>query len=327
MKEPSVTIIIPFHWINGTGNYYRFLNEFNKFLEIEYKKYEILLITDPGQKIREIHDKKVRCISYPSQTISPADKRDFALKYVKSDLCAFIDDDAYPDPRWIKKAVGYFKNKQIVAVGGPGLTPPDDGYWEKVSGLVYESFFCSGAAQYRFVSSQPRYVDDYPAYNLFVRTKVLKSVNGYGNSFYGGEDTFLCMKLIKKGRIFYDGEVIVYHHRRKLFFDFLWQIANVGMHRGYFARKYPQTSRRWFYFLPSIATTIFIILIILSFINQSVMISTFIILFLAYSVSVLSVIERTNFHKALMVGLGVLLVHFSYGLFFIKGLFTVKLIH
>ncbi|MCJ7633369.1 DUF72 domain-containing protein, partial [Candidatus Bathyarchaeota archaeon] len=47
-------------------------------------------------------------------------------------------------------------------------------------------------------------------------------------------------------------------------FDHMKQIANVGVHRGYFAKMYPDTSRRIFYFLPSIVVMILLFGLILS---------------------------------------------------------------
>ena len=58
-----------------------------------------------------------------------------------------------------------------------------------------------GARSFATASSRatPRTVDDYPAYNLFVRREALEHVGGWGTTFYGGEDTVLCLKLAEAG--------------------------------------------------------------------------------------------------------------------------------
>src|SRR3989304_526581 len=102
--HPLVSVIIPLHWGLRRENYKRFLNDFNKFLNLEYDNYEILLVTD--KKIRPpFTSEKIKFIAVNKETFSPSEKRDFALKYVKGEICAFIDDDAYPDKNWIKEAV------------------------------------------------------------------------------------------------------------------------------------------------------------------------------------------------------------------------------
>jgi glycosyltransferase involved in cell wall biosynthesis len=317
-NEPFVSIIIPLYVICD-----RFFEDYKKYSELNYPKYEILIVCDKKIPTKKIP--KARLILTHKRKTGPAIKRDIALKKAKGEICAFIDDDAYPDPDWLMHAVKNFKRNSVIAVGGPGVTPPEDKKNEKLAGLVYESYFCSGATQNRFVSLKPCFIDEWPAYNLFVRKDVLKEVGGYGNDFYGGEDTFLCNKLIKKGKIYYEPNAIVYHHRRKIFFDLLKQIGNVGMHRGFFAKKYPATSRRWFYFLPSILTLGFLGFLVFGMIDHTVM--PFFLFFLTFFVTIgtMSVIDKTSLPNALVVGVGIILVHLSYGIYFIKGLLIADL--
>ena len=55
-------------------------------------------------------------------------------------------------------------------------------------------------------------------------------------------------------RIIYDPEVRVHHHRRDIFGPHLRQVKSYALHRGFFARKFPATSLRFSYFVPSIFT-------------------------------------------------------------------------
>src|SRR5439155_18879431 len=80
------------------------------------------------------------------------------------------------------------------------------------------------------------------------------SIGGWKSSFYGGEDTKFCLELTKAGfRLRYDPSVVVFHYRRPVFRAHMRQVGNVGRHRGYFVRRFPQTSRRPTYFLPTAA--------------------------------------------------------------------------
>lgn len=186
---------------------------------------------------------------------SPAEKRDAALPHVRGEICAFIDDDAYPSEDWFERALACLRDGDVVAVGGPGVTPPESPLPERVGGAYYESRLGSGALRYRFRPvGGVRDVDDFPAYNFFVRTEALRDVGGWATRFYGGEDTKLCLALVRSGhRIVYDPRVLVYHYRRPVFRPHMRQIANVGRHRGWFVRSFPETSRRAIYFAPAAA--------------------------------------------------------------------------
>ncbi|OGM69899.1 hypothetical protein A2975_04800 [Candidatus Woesebacteria bacterium RIFCSPLOWO2_01_FULL_44_14] len=306
-KSPKVSIIIPLYVDTP-----RFYKDLKKFEKLNYSNYEIVVVSD--KKI-EIKDLKARVLITGKKRTGPAEKRDIAIAQAKGEICAFIDDDAYPDPNWLKNAVVHFRHPQIAAVGGPGVTPKEDCYWEQLTGLVYGSFFCGGLARYRFVQGNMQFVDDYPAYNLVVRKDVLEKVGGYGSHFYGGEDTFLCLKIIKKGyKILYDPEAVVYHHRRALFIPYLKQIANVGLHRGYFAKRFPETSLKPMYFLPSVLALGFILL---PFINSPIFFGA---TGLFLSVGLVSVISKTNLQNSLLISVGIIVTHLIYGINFIKGL-------
>lgn len=321
MKQPLISIIIPLHWGLKPENLERFLWDLRKYIKLNYKKFEIILVTEKKVSLPHI-SKRINNLVI-NKSCGPAEKRDFALKYARGDICAFIDDDAYPAKNWLKSAIINFRDKNIIAVGGSGITPKEDSFMQKLGGLVYESIFISWGFQERFIIGKKKRVYDWPAYNLLVRTKILKEVGGYGNFFYGGEDTFLCLKLLQKGILIYEPKAFVYHHRRPLFLPHLKQILNVGVHRGYFARVFPKTSRGLIYFMPSILTSGFIILLILSIYSKFIML-VFLTIFSAFLlISFISVLPKTNILGAILSSVGVVLTHVVYGVGFMKG-FVIK---
>lgn len=315
-KSPFVSIIIPLYVIEDT-----FFSDLNYFKRLNYRKFEILIVCDKKVELPKIKGLRFQLILTGKKRTGPAEKRDIAIKKARGTICAFIDDDAYPSPKWLKKAIVHFNHPQIAAVGGPGLTPKEDGYWEQLTGLVYSSFFCGGFAQHRFVKRRMTFVDDYPAYNLIVRKDVLKEIGGYNSHFYGGEDTFLCLKIIKTGlKILYDPEVVVYHHRRALFVPYLKQIANIGKHRGYFAKKFPETSRRLVYFIPSILSFGLISGLIYSIFNIKIFVLIFLILIIFILLGIFSLTRKSqSLVKCFLASSGIILTHVVYGIFFIRG--------
>lgn len=244
MKKLLVSIIIPF----------REMNEFVKenvraCLGSSYDNFEILLIPDSRLGMEKIKN----CRMMESGVVGPAVKRDLGAKAARGEILAFIDDDVYPTNYWLQSVVVGFKEKEVAAVGGPGVTPPGVSWQEAASGWFSASPIGSGGFSYRFLPRERRYVDDYPSMNLAVRKADFWKVGGFDSAYWPGEDTKLCLDLVNKlgKKILYEPTALVYHHRRQFWVPHLLQHGNFGIHRGYFARVLPQTSARLVYFMPS----------------------------------------------------------------------------
>lgn len=215
-------------------------------------RHELLVVSDHAHD--GLPDRAQLLITGAHTDTSPAEKRDFAIPHAQGRICAFLDDDAWPaDEHWIESALKRFEDPTVDALGGPGVTPPGSPLRERLGGAFYESPLGSGSLRHRFVAQSPvRDIDDWPAYNFFVRTDALRDVGGWATRFYGGEDTKLCLSLVESGhRIVYDPEVVVEHQRRPVFRAHMRQLGNVGRHRGWFVRRFPRTSASPIYFAPS----------------------------------------------------------------------------
>ncbi len=186
----------------------------------------------------------------------PAEKRDAAVREARGEILAFLDDDAYPDGGWLAAALPHFQDASVVAVGGPSLTPPDDPLWAQVSGAVFASWLGSGPTRFRHTPVGPvRRIDDWPTVNLLVRRDAFLAVGGFATSYWPGEDTKLCLDLIQRGGvILYDPAARCFHHRATTPLRHLRQVSRYGLHRGHFAKIFPETSRRFSYGLPVLAT-------------------------------------------------------------------------
>ena len=246
--KPRVSVIVPLH--RDTPAFRRCVEAVRS---LPGEDHELIVVSD--RPVAELPT-DVRVVITGAETdTSPAEKRDAAVDVAAGEILAFVDDDAYPAPDWLDRALERLDDPAVAAVGGPGVTPPQSPFRERASGAFYESLFGSGGLRARFRASGPsRTVDDWPAYNLLIRREALARVGGWGSSFYGGEDTKVCLALREAGyTIVYDPAVLVYHHRRAIFAAHLRQVGNVGRHRGYFVRKFPGTSARPTYFLPAAA--------------------------------------------------------------------------
>jgi len=294
-------------------------------LNLDYKDYEIIILPNekPAKIPNYLKNRKIKII--PTGKVSPAIKRDVGAKKSKGQYLAFIDDDAYPKENWLKIAEKIFKEKQVVAIGGPAITPEKDSTSQKASGLFFETLFGGGGMSYRYKPAKNSfYVEDYPSVNLIVSKKAFFEVKGFDNEFWPGEDTKFCLDLIKKGhKIWYSNELIVYHHRRSTIKAHLKQVGNYGRHRGYFAKRFPETSFKLTYFMPSIFLIGNLLLIILSFLSRLIFnmyISLLIIYFILLGIDVFA--RTSNIKIGLLTIIIVFLTHLFYGLMFIKGILS-----
>jgi len=318
------SIIIPVQKIND----YIF-ETCNKLKELENKNFEVLIFPDEIEENNEEFEKQLGAKIIPSGKVSPAIKRDMAIQYAKGDILAFIDDDAYPRRDWLKNAVRHFNNSDVAAVGGPAVTPSSDSFWQRVSGAVFLSRISSGCTERYWPIGRVREIDDWPSVNLLVRKDIFEKIGGFNCAYWPGEDTKLCLDIIKVGKkIIYDPDVFVWHHRRKGLIRHLRQIGRYGLHRGFFAKRFPETSRRFKYFLPSLLVMFLSIGIPLFFVNNSffsvlyytgIGIYLFSLAFAFYQIHD----KEKNFAISLISVLYMFLTHICYGVRFLQGyLFT-----
>lgn len=318
-----------------------------------YQNFELILVPDKyeqqelfpdfaephasaggGDALRSLGEGRVKVIpSWPKT--GPGDKRDLAVLQAQGDIVAFTDDDAYPASDWLANAVHYFENEKIAAVCGPGITPPTDGLAEKVSSWVWGSTLgAGGIGTHRCRPEAKRELDDFPSFNLIVRKSDFEKVSGFNTYLWPGEDTKLCHKLVYElgKKIIYDPKVLVYHHRRAIFIPHLIQIARYGLHRGYFARVLPKTSRRLGYFMPTVFT-VYLLSLLLFFWgfreNRGFREILFVPIALYFSLLLATAVRvyrgERNLKGSLLLIPAIFTTHIVYGIMFAKGFLSREL--
>ncbi|MBA7628100.1 putative mycofactocin biosynthesis glycosyltransferase MftF [subsurface metagenome] len=314
---PKVSIIIPVKESNEN------LQECLKHCcRLDYPDYEIIVLPDGEEKLSYPQVKVI-----PTGTIGPSEKRDIGIKYAQGEILAFLDDDAFPTKDWLKRAIKNFGDEDVVAVGGPAITPESDNLRQKASGLVYSSFLASGPNTYRYIPKRKCLVDDYPSCNFLVRKSIIENIGGFGSKFWPGEDTKLCLHITQdlNKKIIYDPEVLIHHHRRPLYGRHLRQVANYALHRGYFVKKFPETSRRIFYFIPSLFVFGLLLGWLLGLIQPLFYKIYFGTILFYLLIVLLTSLKNRNPKKAFLVFLGIIATNLTYGIFFLKGLFSRRL--
>ena len=294
--KPFFSIIIPIRLEND------YLKETKNHLTKQtYKNFELLVITD---KI--------------SQTPNPANKRNLGAKNSNGKYLIFLDDDSYPEKNWlknIKKQIDLHPN--YTAFCGPALTPPDNTIFQKASGLVWSSWLGSGGAgTYRSKAMSPRFVDDYPTVNLIVKKTDFIKAGGFNPKYWPGEDTILCLKLIQANKkIYYHPSIVVYHHRRNILLPHLKQISRYALHRGHFAKIFPQTSLKIGYLIPSMFLIYIATLPLTKYLTL-----LYIYLFLLFATFLSFINQENNLLISILATVTIPITHLYYGLLFIIGL-------
>ena len=320
MKENTfVSIIIP---LVGINDY--FLESYPHLLNLDYKHYEIIVLPDnsvsqdfPGIKI------------IPTGKVSPAVKRDIGAENAKGELLFFLDDDSYPQTDWIDKALPYFNDLSVGAVGGPAITPPNDSFLQKISGAVFLTKVGGGIPERYYPIGKVKEIDDWPSVNLIVRKDLFIKIGGFKSEYWPGEDTKLCLEIIKEGgNILYTPDVIVWHHRRSGLLRHLKQVGNYGLHRGFFAKKYPETSFKLLYFIPSFFMLYLCIFIVALLLNNSMalyLMPVFVLYLCALIYAFFDINKKIKDFKVSLSSLYyIFLTHIWYGIRFIYGFVFVR---
>jgi cellulose synthase/poly-beta-1,6-N-acetylglucosamine synthase-like glycosyltransferase len=309
LPSPVVSIIIPCREID---DYAKECIEHCR--QLDYESYEIILL--PDYALEKVDGVRV----IPSGHTTPGAKRNIGVANSGGEVCAFIDSDAYPRRDWLGNAVKYFDDPQVAAVGGPGLTPEEDGFMQRAGGYVLSSFMVGGISS-RYKAVRFSESDDIHSCNFIVQKEALKEAGGWNERYWPGEDTLICLAIKRLGRRLVEAsDVVVYHHRRPLFAPHLKQVSRFGEHRGFFAKRFAGNSFRLTYFVPSL-----LVLFLLAGVFASFVYSFFwnILLLAVGAYLVLGLIAALLQVKEakllLSVWLGVMATHVVYGLSFLAG--------
>ena len=320
---PFFTIIIP---VKATNDYVR--ETVPHIQALIGASWELIILPNEPD-LDEWHDPRIQIVA--SGQVGPAKKRDMGATLARGEILVFLDDDSYPKIDLLEVAKPYFSDNNIVALGGPAITPPHDNFGQKVSGAVFLSKFSGGSPERYIPIGKVREVQDWPSVNLMVRKKDFVAIGGFNSPFWPGEDTKLCLDLINKTgkQILYIPNLIVWHHRRAGLLAHLKQVGGYGLHRGYFAKKYPQTSRKFNFFIPS-AFLLFACVSVffpwLPLLMQTLIVTGWSLYGVVMLLAFFDITKHEKFTVALVAIMYTFVTHLFYGLKFIQGLLTSNLV-
>ncbi len=165
-----------------------------------------------------------------SGPVNPGRKRNLGMEGSDAAFFGFVDADARVRSDWLGKGMPLFAEEDVLIVGGPNVTPEEDSPWQKAYGDVMASPLGMGGAYIRHTPVPRREVAELPTCNMLVRRHP-------GLAFDPALDTsedmaFCALARQLGGRVVYDPEVMVFHHRRASPSAFARQFHHYGVYQG-----------------------------------------------------------------------------------------------
>ncbi|MEA2973849.1 MAG: glucosyl-dolichyl phosphate glucuronosyltransferase [Actinomycetota bacterium] len=143
--------------------------------------------------------------------------RNTGLGVARSQIVAFLDDDARAEDSWIERLLPAYENPDVVACGGaavPALTGPRPGWWPVEFDWIVG---CS----YLGLPTSPSVVRNLIGANMSARRQALLAIGGFGEGIgrvgsrpVGCEETDLFIRLVERwpaARVVYDPAARVHH--------------------------------------------------------------------------------------------------------------------
>ncbi len=312
MKPPKVSIIIPFVGLD------KHVEECIKgCLGMDFKDFEMLLLPD-----HPISGKFEKSRAFHTGHVKPSVKRNLGISKSRGKYVAFIDSDAYPRKDWLTNALKHLKG-DVGAVGGPNMLPPDAGTMEKAGDDVLSSPVGAGSFSSRYREGKTKAVGELPACNLLVRKDLMEKIGKFDTSLLTAEDSKVCFQIRQEGKkILYARDVVVYHHRRKLFLPHLRQMWRYGRDKAVLIKKGFLSSAKPIYFAPSMLVLFLLLGFITSVWPWEVTGLKWIYAYLSalYLLAALVASVAASPRRFLLVFPGMVLTHITYGISFLYGL-------
>jgi glycosyltransferase involved in cell wall biosynthesis len=228
MDWPRISVIV------CTYNGSRTIREtMEKLKELDYPDYEVIVVndgsTDHTPDIARKYD--VTLVSTENNGLSNA--RNVGWKAASGEIVAYIDDDAYPDPHWLKFLASSFLSSSFAAVGGPNLLPAGEG-------LIAECVANAPGGPIHVLVSD-REAEHIPGCNMAFRRSALEASGGFDPRFRSaGDDVDICWSIQRNGgKIGFNPSAVVWHHRRNSIKAFWKQQQGYGKAEALLERKWP----------------------------------------------------------------------------------------
>ena len=200
---------------------------------IHYPAYEVIVIDDGSIDTIDtiVHPYGYRLVNTAHRGLSNA--RNTGMQAAQGEIVAYIDDDVYPDPHWLRYLAETFIRTNHAGVGGPHLAPAN-GDW--IADCIAQA-----PGQPVHVLLADRGAEHIPGCNMAFRKSTLQSIGGF-DPRYGtaGDDIDACWRLKQRGwTLGFHPHAVVWRHRHHPVRTYWHQQKSHGHAEALLEEKWP----------------------------------------------------------------------------------------
>jgi glycosyltransferase involved in cell wall biosynthesis len=201
---------------------------------LNYPDYEVIVVDDGSTDTTAAIAHRHRVCLVQSENKGLSSARNLAMETATGEIIAYIDDDAYPDPDWLKFLAASFARSDYVGIGGPNIAPPRDG-------LIADSVaHAPGGPVHVLLTDEV--AEHIPGCNMAYRLDELRSIGGFDPRFrIAGDDVDICWRFQERGwTLGFSSAAVVWHHRRRSIRAYWKQQKGYAHAEALLADKWPQ---------------------------------------------------------------------------------------
>jgi GT2 family glycosyltransferase len=230
---PSATVVVCSH--NGSATIKDCLDGIRR---LDYPSVETIVVDDGSTDSTAALAVAagVMVITTPNRGLSSA--RNTGLAAASGEIVAYIDDDATPDPHWLRYAAATLLETSHACCGGPNIPPDGHG---SVADAVAQS---PGGPIHVLLSDSV--AEHLPGCNMVFWRHHLVDVGGFDPQFrVAGDDVDICWRLQQRGlTLGYSPGAVVWHRRRETVRSYLRQQREYGKAEALLERAWPEKYNR-----------------------------------------------------------------------------------